>query len=98
MFFGVEEKDLNENNKDRMVMDKIAPIFIQLNIVGYYPDSKLNKEKTFISSMSDMQHAVYGAYANIFMTGDFRLYKKVEAIYEYLKIPTQYFLLKTDLW
>jgi len=49
----------------------------------------------FVASMSDLQHAIYGAFANMFYTGDRRLFKKVEAIYEYLEIGNRIYLIST---
>ncbi|MCU8505953.1 hypothetical protein M2F98_20975 [Vibrio vulnificus] len=51
----------------------------------YYPD-KSNKN---IASLHDTTHAIYGAYADIFVTNDRRFAHKVRAVYQWLGVSTE---------
>jgi|GEM_PF-4601897 len=68
-------------------------MFNFLNIVDYWPDNKLEKEKNFRAFMSNSQHA---AYTNEFLTRDERFARRMNTFYEYLNIGTyiSYFILE----
>lgn len=75
---------------------KISSLYHLLNFIGYCPDEELLKEKGFRSSMGDQTHVAFAAFAQVFITGDRRMARKVYAIYEHLGILTQVCLCKTD--
>jgi hypothetical protein len=68
---------------------KVTGIYNMLNTFGYYPDSKVHKERRFIASVSDNSHASIASFCQILLSNDLNFIKKVTAAYEYLKIPTQ---------
>lgn len=68
--------------------DKIGSLYNLLNLIGYCPDNKLHKDDKFHSSMGDQTHATFAAFAQILITGDGRMAKKIYAVYEYLGIGT----------
>jgi len=59
-----------------------------LNTLGYYPDSKVHKERRFIAAASDNSHASIASFCNFLLSNDENFIKKVNAAYEYLEIPT----------
>jgi hypothetical protein len=67
---------------------KVAGIYNMLNTFGYYPDSKVHKERRFIAAVSDNSHASIASFCQILLSNDEHFIKKVNAAYEYLKIPT----------
>ena len=68
--------------------DKIGGLYNLLNFIGYCPDEDLHKDGGFRSAMGDQTHAAFAAFAQVFITGDERMAKKIYAIYEYLGIGT----------
>lgn len=68
--------------------DKIGSLYNLLNLIGYCPDNKLHKDDKFHSSMGDQTHATFAAFAQILITGDGRMAKKIYAVYEHLGIGT----------
>jgi len=77
------------NVKEDDVYGKINVIFNFLNMIGYWPDKKIEKENKFRAAMSDSQHAGYAAFTNEFFTRDEGLAKRVNAVFEYLNIGTK---------
>lgn len=73
--------------------DKIRGLYFFLNFGGYWPDRKRRNWEKFVGMQSDMNHAVYGAYANVVISADERFVKKTAAIYEYLGLNTKVLLL-----
>ncbi|MEH6597058.1 MAG: hypothetical protein V7736_16105 [Colwellia polaris] len=67
---------------------KIIGIYNMLNTLGYYPDSKVHKERRFIAAVSDNSHASIASFCHILMSNDENFIKKVNAAYEYLEVPT----------
>ena len=67
---------------------KVTGIYNMLNTLGYYPDSKVHKERRFIAAMSDNSHASIASFCHILLSNDENFIKKVNAAYEYLEIPT----------
>lgn len=68
---------------------KVLGAYNMLNTIGYYPDTPLHKDRGFKRATSDQMHASIASYCNGLVTADKRFFKKVEAIYEYLEIPTE---------
>lgn len=77
------------NVKEDDIYGKINVIFNFLNMVGYWPDKKIEKENKFRAAMSDSQHAGYAAYTNEIFTRDEGFAKRMNAVYEYLNIGTK---------
>jgi hypothetical protein len=67
---------------------KVAGIYNMLNTLGYYPDSKVHKERRFIAALSDNSHASIASFCNFLLSNDEHFIKKVNAAYQYLQIPT----------
>lgn len=67
---------------------KIRSFYTLLNLIGFCADEKLQKDGRFRSAMGDQMHAGLAAFAQVFITSDVRMAKKVFAIYEYLGIST----------
>lgn len=67
---------------------KVNTIYNMLNTLGYWPDSKVHKERRFISTLSDTSHASMASFCNVLISSDKAFLKKVRAAYEYLEIPT----------
>jgi hypothetical protein len=67
---------------------KVTVIYNMLNTLGYYPDSKVHKERRFIAAVSDNSHASIASFCNFLLSNDEHFIKKVNAAYEYLEIPT----------
>jgi hypothetical protein len=68
---------------------KVLGAYNMLNTIGFYPDKPLHKNRGFKRSVSDQMHVSIASFCNCFITGDERLWRKAEAIYEYLKVPTE---------
>lgn len=82
-FFGIVS--LNENDdRERTTLEKVNAIYHQLNVVGYYRDSKMHKERRFRASVSDMTHAGLATFCDVFICLDEDLSRKAKAAYEYL--------------
>ncbi|MCH2177019.1 MAG: hypothetical protein MK193_14955 [Lentisphaeria bacterium] len=69
--------------------NKVLGAYNLLNTIGYYPDKPLHKDRGFKRSTSDQMHVSLASFCNCLITRDERLWKKAEAIYEYLNIPTE---------
>lgn len=67
---------------------KVTGIYNMLNTLGYYPDSKVHKERRFIAATSDNSHASIASFCNLLLSNDENFIKKVNAAYEYLEVPT----------
>ncbi|AJQ95664.1 hypothetical Protein YC6258_03628 [Gynuella sunshinyii YC6258] len=68
---------------------KIAGMYNMLNTIGYFPDSKVHKERRFVAAMSDNSHASMASFCNLLLSRDENFVKKVRAVYEYLGVPTE---------
>ena len=66
---------------------KIIGIYNMLNTLGYYPDSKVHKERRFIAAVSDNSHASIASFCHILMSNDENFIKEVNAAYKYLEVP-----------
>ena len=60
-----------------------------LNTLGYFPDSKVHKEERFVAAMSDNSHASMASFCALLLSRDKNFVKKVQAVYEYLDVPTE---------
>lgn len=68
---------------------KVTGMYNMLNTLGYFPDSKVHKERRFVAAMSDNSHASMASFCNLLLSRDENFIKKVRAIYEYLEVPTE---------
>lgn len=71
------------------IFQKVNQIYTMLNLIGYYQDEGINKEKRFIASFSDMSHASYGCFCDYIYTRDKPFSIKVRTSYEYLNVATK---------
>ncbi|TOB58863.1 hypothetical protein CGK02_22670 [Vibrio parahaemolyticus] len=62
--------------------------------MGYFPDSKVHKERRFIAAISDQSHASYATFADMLLSRDKSFIKKVEAAYEFLGVDTNTFYIE----
>lgn len=83
--------NLLEKNKGRKFYkyEKVNVIYNMMNFIGFYSDTKLDQVNGVQRSMSDFTHAQMASFCHFFFTNDKNLIKKVDAIYEYLDIPTR---------
>lgn len=65
-----------------MVVEKLME---HLESQRYFPD----KSQKHIASLHDTTHAIYAAYADVFVTNDANFARKVKAVYEWLGIETK---------
>lgn len=72
--------------------EKVASVYNVLNVIGYKPDSSLNKEHRHIAAISDAAHASVASHAQVLLSADTAFVSKVRAIYEFLEIPTSVYL------
>jgi hypothetical protein len=68
---------------------KVTGMYNMLNTLGYFPDSKVHREKRFIAAMSDNSHASMASFCNLLLSRDENFVKKVRAVYEYLEVQTE---------
>lgn len=76
-------------DENERIFNKISHVYFLLNLIGYYSDENLNKEKRFLSSTLDGHHAQLGCFCDIFVTHDQKFAKKMKVIYEHFNIGTQ---------
>lgn len=76
-------------NREMFLFEKIASIYNTLNLVGYYPDSKMKKERRLTAAMSDAGHASIGSCADYVFSRDLAFVKKTRACYEFLRAKSQ---------
>lgn len=68
---------------------KVTGIYNMLNTLGYYPDSKIHKERRFVAAMSDTSHSSIASFCNYLISNDEAFIKKTTAAYEFLGIKTE---------
>jgi len=84
------EKWQTIQNHHKKIEQNISVLFDFLEAIGY----KSSGSKEYRSMMHDVTHAIYGTKSDILITNDIRFKLRLEAIYNYLQIPTKVFLLK----
>lgn len=67
---------------------KVTAVYNLLNSIGYYPDSKMHKERRFIAALSDNTHASMASFCDFLLSNDESFIKKTKAAFEYLGIQT----------
>lgn len=68
---------------------KVTGIYNMLNTLGYYPDSKIHKERRFVAALSDTSHSSIASFCNYLISNDEAFIKKTAAAYEFLGIKTE---------
>jgi len=86
-FFGLKQNPIYPD-RPYFKHQKVNTIYNMLNTLGYWPDSKVHKERRFISALSDNSHASMASFCNVLISRDKAFVKKVRAAYEYLEMPT----------
>lgn len=84
LFFGFKQPDLIRNLSDHVYsqLDSFATPALLLSFLGYNPDKGM-KDARVLNAMSDSRHVGYASYCQKFLTSDYRLAKKVAAIYHH---------------
>lgn len=75
--------------RDIFIHEKVTSIYNVLNVVGYFPDSRMKNEKRFVAALSDAGHASIASFADYFLTCDVAMHRKAQASYEYLSAKTK---------
>lgn len=68
---------------------KVTGIYNILNTLGYYPDSKIHKNRRFVAAMSDTSHSSIASFCDFLISNDEAFIKKTAAAYEFLGVKTQ---------
>ncbi|WP_029933887.1 hypothetical protein [Thiomicrospira pelophila] len=89
-FFGIRPDSFEVNqDRERTIQEKVNAVYHQLNIIGYYRDSKMKKDRRFRASFSDMTHAGVASFCHWFFCKDEDLVMKAAAAYEYIGVQTK---------
>jgi hypothetical protein len=86
-FFGFEATPTVEMERSRI--GDVAGCHLVLNMIGYHPDKGLPNREKIGNILSDGQHLGYGSMCGCFLTSDYRLYKKADAIFKFRKYASQ---------
>lgn len=76
-------------NREMFLHEKVTSTYNVLNVIGYYPDSKMKHERRFTAAMSDAGHASIGSFSDFIFSGDTAFIHKTRAAYEYLNVKTK---------
>tara|TARA_B100001250_G_scaffold385436_1_gene381177 strand:- start:1257 stop:2312 length:1056 start_codon:yes stop_codon:yes gene_type:complete len=87
-FFQINVNPINPERPYHL-HQKVTAIYNMLNTLGYFPDSKVYKERRFIAAMSDNSHASMASFCNLLLSRDENFVRKTRAVYEYLGVPTE---------
>lgn len=68
--------------------EKVRNIVSTLNLLGYYSDNNLDKDKKLFASVSDLGHAGWGSLCTAIATNDRRFQKRILAAHRYLNLNT----------
>lgn len=97
---GYREKNFSTDNflgiscnpaykREMYLHEKVLTAYNVLNIVGYYPDSRMKHDRRFTAAMSDAGHAAMASFASYLFSRDAALINKARAVYEYLNVKTK---------
>lgn len=80
-----------ESMKERKLYkyEQVNIMYNMMNFIGFHQDTKLDQINGVQRAMSDFTHAQIASFCHFFFTHDKNLKRKIEAIYEYLDIPTR---------
>lgn len=85
------EKQLLEKTTE----EKIKFLYHLLNVIGFFEDSGLSTTSRVRAAESDAMHLAMASHHAFFFTGDKRLIKKANVIYDYLGVKTKIIHLQT---
>ena len=89
-FFGIKPFPFEAGaDRERTTPEKVNGIYHQLNFLGYYRDTNMNKQRRFTASFSDMTHAGLASFCHVLICRDKDLVMKAAAAYEYLGVGTR---------
>lgn len=77
------------NNNSDTINAKALKLYNLLNSLGYWPDSKITKERRFKAALNDNNHAMWASFCSVLISADENFVKKAKAVYEYLNIKTE---------
>ena len=84
--FDIEElikKNINpEHHGDEKIL--FEGLYVSLDLMNYHPD-----KRDLMNILTDADHAFYGGYCDVLVTGDAKMRYKTEAVYSYLGIDTK---------
>lgn len=86
-FFGFEA--IPTVNLERSRIGDVAGCHLILNMIGYHPDKGLPNREKIRNILSDGQHIGYGSLCGCFLTSDYRLYRKADAIFNFRSYASQ---------
>lgn len=76
-------------NREMYLHEKVTSIYNVLNVIGYYPDSKMKHDRRFTAAMSDAGHAAISSFSDFLFSRDAAFIHKTRAAYEYLNVKTK---------
>ncbi|WP_447590205.1 hypothetical protein [Aquipseudomonas campi] len=92
-YFSIEQfLGLSKNptyNREMYLHEKVTSAYNVLNVIGYYPDSKMKHDRRFTAAMSDARHAAIASFSDFLFSRDAAFIHKTRAAYEYLNVKTQ---------
>lgn len=86
-FFGFEA--IPDVEMERSRISDVASCHLILNMIGYHPDKGLPNRDKIKNILSDGQHLGYGSMCGCFLTSDYRLYRKADAIFKFREYASQ---------
>jgi len=86
-FLGISKNPIY--NREMYLHEKVTSVYNILNIIGYYPDSKMKYDRRFTAAMSDAGHASIASFSDFLFSRDAAFIHKTRAAYEYLDVKTQ---------
>lgn len=86
-FLGVSRNPIY--NREMYLHEKVTSAYNVLNVIGYYPDSKMKDDRRFTAAMSDAGHAAIASFSHYLFSRDAAFIHKTRAVYEYLNVKTQ---------
>lgn len=86
-FFGFEAIPTVDIERSRI--GDVAGCHLILNMIGYHPDKGLPNREKIRNIISDGQHVGYGSLCGVFLTSDYRLYRKAGAIFRFRDYASQ---------
>jgi hypothetical protein len=89
LFLGIENDEITMLvNPNKTIYQKICGLYTFLEMLGYWSDRRLKKERRFLAFQSDQFHVANAAFTKAIITRDKPLAMRARAIYEYLGIGT----------
>lgn len=76
-------------NPEISIHTRIGFMYEFLNLIGYQEDKNLSKEKRYMASLEDRNHAMAACCCDILITNDKRLASKLKVAYDYFELDTR---------